>query len=172
MYLKLCYNFIILHLFIIPTAFKKPVKIMYNVFIKTFIREVVFMSYTRGQIAKLANINTETLRYYEKINLISPPIRNSNGYRMYPEEIVDKLGFIKYAKDCGFTLEEIKELFMLIANTSVELNNVSEIVDAKIEDINNKISNLEKMKYLLQQIKYNVDQPNCRFIYSIFHKNK
>ena len=64
-------------------------------------------SYLRGQIAKMANVNIETIRYYENCGLIPPPTRTASGYRLYSEEAMDRLSFIRNAKRCGFKLKEI-----------------------------------------------------------------
>ena len=61
--------------------------------------------YLRGEIAKMADINVETLRYYEKNKLIPTPKRTEKGYRLYSKDILNILAFIKSAR---FTLEQIK----------------------------------------------------------------
>ena len=61
--------------------------------------------YLRGEIAKIAGINAETLRYYEKEKLIPIPKRNSSGYRLYSENTLIIFNFIKNAKDAGFSLD-------------------------------------------------------------------
>ncbi|WP_333684803.1 MerR family transcriptional regulator [Enterocloster lavalensis] len=62
--------------------------------------------YLRGQLAKAARLNKETLRYYENNGLIPPAQRDSNGYRYYPAETLVLLEFISVAKAAGFTLKE------------------------------------------------------------------
>lgn len=57
--------------------------------------------YLRGEIAKMADINVETLRYYEKNKLIPIPRRTENGYRLYSKDILIILAFIKSAKSAG-----------------------------------------------------------------------
>ncbi|WP_051461066.1 MerR family transcriptional regulator [Ruminiclostridium josui] len=70
--------------------------------------------YLRGEIAKIADINVETLRFYEKNKLIPNPKRTSKGYRLYSEDTLIILSFIKSAKSAGFTLEQIRNLFQLL----------------------------------------------------------
>jgi hypothetical protein len=78
-------------------------------------KEVLRISgYLRGEIAKMANVNIETLRYYENYSLIPSPIRSDSGYRLYSEEILSRLTFIKNAKFCGFSLKEIKKKILQI----------------------------------------------------------
>lgn len=65
---------------------------------------------TRSQVAKAANINSETIRYFERSGLISEPPRSDAGYRMFPHHVIQDIEFIKRAQELGFTLEEIKVL--------------------------------------------------------------
>jgi len=68
---------------------------------------------TIGRLAKQVSIGIETIRFYERQGLIEPPPRTDSNYRVYPEEEVNRLRFIKRAKNLGFTLSEIKELLFI-----------------------------------------------------------
>lgn len=70
-------------------------------------------SLTIGKVARLAEVGVETIRFYEREGLIEEPSRGESGYRQYPKETIQRLRFIKRAKDLGFTLREIKELLAL-----------------------------------------------------------
>jgi MerR family mercuric resistance operon transcriptional regulator len=72
-------------------------------------------SLTVGEVAKQANVCIETLRYYERQGLIAPPPRSVSNYRLYPEETVRRVQFIKRAQELGFSLREIAELLALRA---------------------------------------------------------
>lgn len=63
---------------------------------------------TRGEVADKAGVNPETLRYYERNDLIPTPPRFDGGFRLYDDSYVKRLQFIKRAKELGFTLAEIK----------------------------------------------------------------
>jgi DNA-binding transcriptional MerR regulator len=116
------------------------------------------MAYLRSQIAKLANINIETLRYYEKLGLIPAPKRSEKGYRLYNDDVLNMLETIKYAKYCGLSLEEIKEIISLFYDiNNVDYNSVIKVVDQKVDWINNKVSELNKMKDVLLKIKDNIN---------------
>ena len=66
---------------------------------------------TIGRLAELAGVHVETIRYYEKRGLLDPPSRSAAGYRLYDEADLWRLEFIARAKQLGFTLAEITELF-------------------------------------------------------------
>ncbi len=68
---------------------------------------------TIGRVAKLAGVNVETIRYYQRRRLIAEPDKPHMGYRRYPADIVKRIRFIKRAQALGFTLEEIAELLRL-----------------------------------------------------------
>ena len=120
--------------------------------------------YLRGQIAKKANLNVETLRYYEKIKLLPTPSRTEGGYRLYSDKILVRLEFIKQAKAFGFTLDEISQFFSIDIKrvNSVDIVN---LIDEKTEEIDSKIFELRKIKEILYEIKNN---KHCPIIQAYF----
>lgn len=114
------------------------------------------MTYLRNQVAQIANINIETLRYYEQNGIIPSPMRDKNGYRLYDDETIEKLKIIKYAKSCGFSLEETKEILTIVESKDIDYKCIVEFVDKKITDINEKIEHLDNMKVVLNNIKSNI----------------
>lgn len=68
---------------------------------------------TVGALARRANVTTKTVRYYESIGLLPPATRGDNGYRYYPREAVERLTFIRRAKQLGLSLDEIGDLMSL-----------------------------------------------------------
>lgn len=118
--------------------------------------------YLRNQIARLANINVETLRYYEKIGLINTPDRNESGYRMYNDNTLERLEVIKRAKTCGLTLEETKELIEVLYREAIDYTYISKFIDNKIDLIDSKINELNSIKEILNTMKNNInDKVEC-----------
>lgn len=111
--------------------------------------------YLRGQIAKMADIHPETLRYYEQNGLIQFIQRSDTGYRLYPETVLGQLAFIKNAKESGFTLKEIKEMLALTNGRDISFSDMCSAVDEKIQEIDNRISNLNEMRAALVSFKNN-----------------
>lgn len=105
--------------------------------------------YLKGQVAELVEINSETLRFYEKIELIPQPTRTKSGYRVYSEAVLNRLEFIKNAKSSGFTLKQIKEMFNIVENGDVRFEDITMAVDEKILEIESRISSLEEIKSAL-----------------------
>ena len=104
---------------------------------------------TIGQLAKKANVNLETIRYYERRGLVPEPPRNKSGYRQYSLEALNRTRFIKRTQALGFSLKEIDELLSLRIEPDTTCGDVKARVEAKITDIDEKIADLEQMREAL-----------------------
>ena len=109
-------------------------------------------SLTIGQLAGRAEVGVETVRFYERRGLLAEPERRPSGYRQYDEAVVDQLRFIKRAKELGFTLKEIKELLSLRLDPSTTCADVKSRAEEKIDDIQDKIRTLQRMKKALVKV--------------------
>lgn len=105
-----------------------------------------------GQAAKLSQVGVETIRYYEREGLLAEPQRRPSGYRQYDQSVVARLRFIRRAKELGFTLAEIKEILALWFDANTRCEHVRQRARQKIEDIENKIRSLQKMKRSLKTV--------------------
>lgn len=105
-----------------------------------------------GQTAKRAGVGIETIRFYERKGLIAPPPRRASGYRQYPAETVDRLRFIKRAKDLGFSLKEIGELLALRVTPGTTCGHVKRRAETKIADIDGRIRALRRMRRALDKL--------------------
>jgi Cu(I)-responsive transcriptional regulator len=103
-------------------------------------------SLTVGQVAKLAGVGIETIRFYEREGLLDEPARRTSGYRQYGDEAVAVLRFIRRAKQLGFTLKEIKALLGLRTDTLATRSDVRAQATAKVVDIEAKIRDLQRMR--------------------------
>jgi MerR family transcriptional regulator, mercuric resistance operon regulatory protein len=90
-----------------------------------------------GEVARLAGVNVQTLRYYERRGLLPRPVRTSGGHRVYAPATVGLLRTIKAAQGLGFTLDEIALLLASGRRPSLRGRAVTKIaeVDAKIEEL-------------------------------------
>ncbi|WP_160680385.1 MerR family transcriptional regulator [Clostridium sp. C8-1-8] len=127
--------------------------------------------YLRGEIAKIAGINMETLRYYEKNKLIPIPNRTSKGYRLYSEDILTIIRFIKSAKSAGFSLEQIRNLFSVVNGANIDLNYIEELINEKLVEISNKIIELKSVEENLKDIKEHLYQPHECPLANAFNNN-
>jgi MerR family mercuric resistance operon transcriptional regulator len=107
---------------------------------------------TIGQLAKRAEVNIQTVRYYERRGLMPEPPRRESGYRQYPHDAVVRIQFIKHAKELGFSLKEISELLSLRVDPYTSCGDVKRRAEAKIAEIEDKIRALRRMKKALSRL--------------------
>jgi len=101
------------------------------------------------ELTETVGLSRDTIRFYEREGLISPPSRRANGYRDYDDKTVDQLNMITMAKELGFTLKEIKELTELLYSNSLTQSQMGEKLLEKNKQIEVKILELSKMKALI-----------------------
>jgi len=107
---------------------------------------------TIGQLSKKTGVGIETIRYYERTELIKDPPRRDSGYRDYPEETVDQLNFIINAKELGFSLNEIKELLALDSRPWTTAGDIKNKAETKVVQIEHKIEMLTNMRDTLKKL--------------------
>lgn len=105
-----------------------------------------------GQLAKEANVKVETVRYYERRGLLPDPPRRESGYRIYSENDVTRIQFIKHAQKLGFTLNEVSDLLSLRVDPDTTCADVKKRAEIKINDIDGKIRALQQMKIALTRL--------------------
>jgi MerR family copper efflux transcriptional regulator len=107
---------------------------------------------TIGDVAKQAKVRIETLRYYEREGLVASPPRSLSNYRLYPEDTVRRVQFIKRAQELGFSLKEIKELLSLHVDPTISCAEVRNRALEKITTIEEKLRALKAMQQALMQL--------------------
>lgn len=115
------------------------------------------MNLTIGEIARQAGVGIETVRFYEKQGLMQKPQRTEANYRLYPEEEVARLRFIKRAKELGFSLKEIRELLQLHGDPHATKGDIKTRAESKIADIRAKIEDLSRMVKALETLSATCD---------------
>jgi len=107
---------------------------------------------TIGQLAKAGGVNIQTVRFYERLHLLAPTARTPSGYRVYGEEAVRRLSFIKNAQALGFTLREILELLNLRVSSTARCGDVQRKAQAKLAQVEAKVHDLEALAWALKDL--------------------
>lgn len=105
-----------------------------------------------GEVATRAKVNKETVRYYEKRELIPKPDRRYSGYRIFTQRHIDQIKFIKRAQELGFTLSEIKELLELRMDEDITCSEIRTEAQDKYQDVVEKIKDLKRIKETLVEL--------------------
>jgi len=110
------------------------------------------MALTIGQVATAADVNIQTIRYYERRGLFPTPRRTPAGYRQYAEDAVARLRFIKHAQELGFSLKEIHDLLTLRIRHSGACDAVERRTRAKIALVEGKFGELQRLRRTLEHL--------------------
>lgn len=105
-----------------------------------------------GEVAQRAEVNLQTIHFYEREGLLPRPPRTASNYRIYSEDAVQRVRFIKRAQELGFALKDIKELLSLRAKPATRCADVRQQAQIKLRDIDEKISSLQRMRKALTKL--------------------
>lgn len=127
---------------------------------------------TRGALAQRTGCNIETIRYYETIGLLPPPPRSAGGHRLYGQDLLKRLNFIRRSRELGFTLGEIRGLLRMVDSRRHTCKQVEAMALDHVRDIRNKISDLKKLKTVLETMASRCRDerkvPECPIIEALF----
>lgn len=115
-----------------------------------------------GEVAAQADVNTQTLRYYERRGLLPEPGRTASGYRAYPPDAVRIVRFIKQAQRLGFTLDDIEELLHLAGGGPNSCESARAMAGAQIADLEGRIAELEGMRSALARLVATCERPRAQ----------
>lgn len=120
----------------------------------------------RGEVAEATGCNIETIRFYEKIGLLRPPMRTESGHRLYDDDDVDRLAFILRARELGFSIEELRGLLDLV-DGGYTCGQVKDLTIKHIEVVRRKIADLRRLERTMSQIVAQCDGgavPDCPIV--------
>ncbi|MDU8912258.1 Cu(I)-responsive transcriptional regulator [Aestuariicoccus sp. MJ-SS9] len=105
-----------------------------------------------GEAARQSGVSAKMIRYYEQTGLIPPAQRTDSGYRDYSEKDVHMLGFVRRARDLGFSVEVIGELLGLWTDETRKSADVRQLAQGHLETLRRKIEELEAMSNTLETL--------------------
>jgi DNA-binding transcriptional MerR regulator len=108
--------------------------------------------YTIGKVAELSGVSIGTIRFYERKGLTPKARRNASGYRIFSQEMLEQICFIKWSRDLGFSLQEISELTPLFLQNVDDGDRIKLLFDKKIRETDLNIASLTTSRKGLQQV--------------------
>ena len=105
-----------------------------------------------GTLAKRTGTKVQTVRYYEQIGLLPEPGRTEGGQRRYGDSDLDRLAFIRHARQLGFTLDAIRELLDLSDNPGRSCADVDRIAHRQLKEVEVRIARLEALRKELKRM--------------------
>jgi len=108
-----------------------------------------------GKLSEATGVKVPTIRYYEQIDLLTEPSRTAGNQRLYDRKALERLAFIRHARDLGFSLEAIRELLGLSNDPGRPCAAVDEIAERQLAAVNARIARLialrEELERMLRQ---------------------
>lgn len=108
--------------------------------------------YSIGKLGRATGTKVETIRYYERIGLLTKPPRTAGNYRMYGKSDLDRLSFIRRARDLGFTLDQVRTLLSLSNAVDKDCCEVDAIARDHLDDVDRKIADLKALRSELRDL--------------------
>jgi len=106
--------------------------------------------YTIGQLARVANVPTSTIRYYERRGLLHPASRSESNYRVYGQASLEKLLFVRSAQSAGFTLGDIDSLLEFRDSGGAPCKEVQKLIATRLELVAEQIKHLKVVDRMLR----------------------
>ncbi len=103
-----------------------------------------------GELAEVAGVSRDTLRYYERIGLLPPAGRSPAGYRLYPPEAARRVAFVKRAQELGLSLTAIRGILEVMDEGTRPCAHVRRALEAKLAEIEARIAALEALRAELE----------------------
>ena len=107
---------------------------------------------TIGRVAKGTGCNVQTIRYYEQIGLLPLPQRSEGTQRIYDESSVQRLSFIRHARELGFPLKAIRDLISLADDPDQSCEAADAIAREQLEDIGKRLQRLQALRHELERM--------------------
>jgi len=128
---------------------------------------------TIGQLSKRTGSNPETVRYYERIGLLAAPARSEGGHRLYGLSHLKRLGFIRRARELGFSVESVRALMKLADERAQPCAEVREIAASHLREVRDKVAALATMERVLKGLVARCDdgaELECPLIEALFEE--
>ena len=107
---------------------------------------------TIGRLSKAAEVKVTTIRYYESIGLMADPDRSDSGQRLYGDDAVQRLSFIRHARDLGFAIDAIRELIALQSDPGEDCSIVEIIARHQLENVRKRLKQLRALERELKRM--------------------
>lgn len=126
-----------------------------------------------GVLSKRTGCDIETIRYYERIGVMPKPPRTEGGHRVFSEDHLKRLTFIRRSRELGFTLVQVRDLLGLVDGNDYTCDEVKAIAVEHVDEVRQKIADLKKLKRVLDDMVSQCDRgdiPDCPVIEALFEE--
>lgn len=130
---------------------------------------------TIGELSKQTGCHIETVRYYERMGLLPKPPRTEGGHRLYDQNAIKRLVFIRRSRELGFSLDEIRALLQLVDGRRYTCQQIKTLMEQHLGEIKQKIVDLKKLQITLAAFSARCqggEVPDCPIIDALFEEKR
>ena len=127
--------------------------------------------FTVGELSRRADCKMETVRYYERIGILPQPVRSAGGHRLYEQESLKRLVFVRRCRALGFTLDQVRDLLHFVDRGDYTCADVRDMTMAHRAEVRRKITDLERLDQVLADMAESCEGgrvPECPIIDALF----
>ena len=110
-----------------------------------------------SELASATGVDLETIRYYEKQNLLPAPAREDNGYRSYTAEHLERLSFIRHCRALDIPLADIRRLVAFIQSPIEDCGDINTLIDQQITRVKARLKSMKALEKQLSQLRARCD---------------
>ncbi len=124
-----------------------------------------------GEMSRRTGVNIETIRYYERIGVMPRPVRSEGGHRVFSDEQLRRLSFIKRSRELGFSLSEIRAMLRLVDEGTLTCAEIHAMTSVHLKAVHRKISDLRRLERVLQSMVAECTRgevPDCPIIDALY----
>jgi DNA-binding transcriptional MerR regulator len=128
-----------------------------------------------GALSKATGTTVETIRWYERVGLLPVPARTRGNYRAYGPAQLERLSFVRRARDLGFSLDQVRALLRLADDRERPCEAVDQVARAHLEEVERKIADLEALRRELQDLlgqRHHGTVAECRIVQALSPKDR
>jgi DNA-binding transcriptional MerR regulator len=115
------------------------------------------MDFSIGDLSRRTGVKVPTIRYYEKEGLLEAPVRTEGNQRRYRQQDLDRLGFIRHARDLGLPMAAVRELLELSCHPDEPCSDINRIAAEQLDAVRSRISQLRQLETELARIAASCD---------------
>jgi MerR family transcriptional regulator, copper efflux regulator len=105
-----------------------------------------------GELARLAGVSTDLLRHYERLGIVQPPHRGSNGYRQYPASTLGRVRIVRRSLSLGFSLPELARIFAIRDRGGAPCRSVRALAEEKLRQVEQSLVELKNLRQQLREV--------------------
>lgn len=124
-----------------------------------------------GEASRLSGVNIETIRYYERIGMVTRPVRTAGGHRVYDRDQLQRLRFVRRGRELGFSLDELRAMLRYVDDGTLACADIHAMTMTHLADVQRKIADLRRLEQVLKDMVAECSRgnvPECPIIEALF----